>query len=121
VVLLQDGRDVVSGPPADLVRQLFPVPEVLLDAVDPIALQRVLEGADGPRLDGVGAVKEARDGLMVILDDPGRVPGLVAQLVDAGIRLTRVEPHRPTLEELYLAVRRAGGWAPAPALAEVHR
>jgi ABC-2 type transport system ATP-binding protein len=122
VVLLQDGRNVVSGPPADLVRQLFPVPEVLMDAADPVALRRVLEGADGPRPDGVGGLADApRGGVMVTLDDLGRIPGLVALLVGAGVRLTRVEPHRPTLEELYLAVRRAGGWAPGEALPEVHR
>jgi len=122
VVLIHDGRDVVSGPPADLVRRLFPVPEVLLDAVNPVALRRILNGADGPRPDGVASVVEAiGGGLMVALDDPGRVPGLVTLLVAAGLRLTRVEPHRPTLEELYLAVRRAGGWAPNDALPEVCR
>jgi ABC-2 type transport system ATP-binding protein len=122
VVLVQDGRDVVSGAPEDLVRQLFPVPEVLLDATDRVALRRVLEGADGPPLDGVGAVEENRSGaLMVALDELGRVPDLVRQLVTAGLRLTRVEPHRPTLEELYLAVRRAGGWEPESGLPEVHR
>ena len=122
VVLLQDGRDVVSGRPGDLVRQLFPVPEVLMDAADPVALRRVLDGADGPRPDGVGALVDAPGGgLMVTLDEPGRVPGLVALLVGAGVRLTRVEPHRPTLEELYLAVRRAGGWTPGAALPEVSR
>ncbi len=122
VVLLQDGRDVVSGAPDDLVRRLFPVPEVLVDATDPIALRRVLEGADGPPLDGVKAVDEvAGGGLMVTLDESDRVPDLVRQLVAAGIRLTRVQPHRPSLEELYLAVRRAGGWAPAGGVPEVHR
>lgn len=122
VVLLQDGRDVVSGPPDELVRQLFPVPEVLLDASDPAALRRVLGGSDGPRPDGVETLLEApRGAVMVTLDDAGRVPALVALLVGAGIRLTRVEPHRPTLEELYLAVRRAGGWAPDQALPEVRR
>jgi len=122
VVLLEDGRDVVSGPPDDLVRQLFPIPEVLLDASDRVALRRVLEGAGGSRPDGVGEVHDApRGGLMVALDGPGRVPDLVGHLVAAGVRLTRVEPHRPTLEELYLAVRRAGGWAPSTVLPEVHR
>ena len=41
----------------------------------------------------------------VQLDDPGRVPDLVAGLAAAGVRLTRVEPHTPTLEDLYFAVR----------------
>ena len=42
----------------------------------------------------------------VQLDDLGRVPDLVAALAAAGVRLTRVEPHEPTLEDLYFAVRR---------------
>jgi len=122
IVLVQDGRDVVSGPPEDLIRQLFPVPEVLVDATDLSALRRVLDGADGPRPVGVESVAEAGGGgLMVTLDDPCRVPALVARLVALGVCLTRVEPHRPTLEELYLAVRRAGGWVPTDTLPEIHR
>ena len=123
VVLVQDGRDVVSGPPEDLVRQLFPVPEVLLDAVDPVALRRVLEGADGPMPEGVVSLcaPASGTGVMVALDHADRVPGLVASLVGAGVRVTLVEPHRPTLEELYLTVRRAGGWTPADHLPEVPR
>ncbi len=41
----------------------------------------------------------------VELDDLSRVPDLVARLAAAGVRLTRVTPHEPTLEELYFAVR----------------
>jgi len=33
------------------------------------------------------------------------VPDLIAALTAAGVRLTRVEPHLPTLEDLYFAVR----------------
>jgi hypothetical protein len=46
------------------------------------------------------------NGAVVGLDDADRVPDLVAALVDRGVRLTRVEPRAPTLEELYFAVRR---------------
>ena len=34
------------------------------------------------------------------------VPELVGALTQAGVRLTRVDPHEPTLEELYFAVRK---------------
>jgi ABC-2 type transport system ATP-binding protein len=120
VVLLQDGRDVVSGPPADLVKRYWPVPEISLDGEDRDALRRVLSGADGPPPPGVGQVIDApRGGFTIEIDDPARTPDLIATLVAAGIRLTRVAPHDPSLEELYLAVRRAGGWAPAADLPEV--
>jgi hypothetical protein len=39
------------------------------------------------------------------LDGFGRVPDLVMSLARDGVRLTRVEPHVPTLEDLYFAVR----------------
>jgi ABC-2 type transport system ATP-binding protein len=120
VVLLQDGRDVVSGPPQDLVRRYWPVPEVVVDAEDRDALQRVLTGADGPAPAGIGSVVIApRGGFTVQIDDPARTPELIAALVATGVRLTKVAPHDPSLEELYLAVRRSGGWAPAADLPEV--
>ena len=43
----------------------------------------------------------------VRLDAPDRVPDLVHALAAAGARVTRVEPHEPTLEDLYFAVRQA--------------
>jgi hypothetical protein len=42
----------------------------------------------------------------VQVDDVARVPDLVGALTAAGVRLTRVDPHQPTLEELYFAVRK---------------
>jgi hypothetical protein len=41
----------------------------------------------------------------VQVDSLERVPDLVTYLTDHGARLTRVEPHIPTLEDLYFAVR----------------
>lgn len=49
----------------------------------------------------------------VHLDHLGRVPDLVRALVSDGVRLTRVEPLTPTLEDLYFAVRR-GETVPTP-------
>jgi hypothetical protein len=39
------------------------------------------------------------------LDDLARVPDLVDRLAGEGVRLMRVEPHQPSLEDLYFAVR----------------
>jgi ABC-2 type transport system ATP-binding protein len=120
VVLLQDGRDVVSGPPQELVRRYWPVPEVVVDAEDRDALHRVLTGADGAPPPGVAGVSvAARGGFTVEIDRADRTPQLVQALVATGLRVTKVAPHDPSLEELYLAVRRSGGWAPAADLPEV--
>jgi len=45
---------------------------------------------------------------VVELDDERRVADLVAALTASGVRLTRVEPVKPTLEDLYFAVRTRG-------------
>ncbi|MDQ3293216.1 MAG: hypothetical protein M3527_02005, partial [Actinomycetota bacterium] len=47
--------------------------------------------------------------LTVSVDDHGRIPDLVFALTAAGVRVTRVEPFTPSLEDLYFAVR--DGWA----------
>jgi hypothetical protein len=51
---------------------------------------------------------------VVGVDDADRIPDLVAALVAMGVRLTRVEPRSPTLEELYFAVRRGTHDEPDP-------
>jgi hypothetical protein len=43
------------------------------------------------------------------MDSVDRIPDLVHSLVTAGARITRVEPHEPTLEDLYFAVRQGTG------------
>ena len=43
------------------------------------------------------------------MDAVERVPDLVFALTAAGARVTRVEPHEPTLEDLYFAVRQMSG------------
>ena len=79
--------------------QFWPRPSVWFGAEDPAALDALAA------MDGVLGYGREGDGARVELDGVARVPGLVAALADAGVRLTSVTPHRPSLEELYLRVR----------------
>ncbi len=103
VVVLQDGTELVHGPPAELTKRYWPDAMVRLGADDPQALDVLAQhpGVLGyERIEGVATVR---------LDAPERIPDLVASLVESGARVTRVEPHEPTLEDLYFAVRQASG------------
>ena len=110
VVMLEAGRDLVSGSPEELVARYWPHPTVAVDADNREALDTAAgaEGVLGYERNGSGAV--------VTVDDLSRVPDLIAGMVAAGARLRRVTPHEPTLEELYFAVRRrsAGGTGEGP-------
>jgi ABC-2 type transport system ATP-binding protein len=100
VVVLEDGHDLVAGTPRDLAKRYWPAALLRLGTEDPRHLDLV------PREPGVLRVERRPGGLDVHLDDFARVPDLVQALVAQGARLTRVEPHVPTLEDLYFAVRR---------------
>jgi ABC-2 type transport system ATP-binding protein len=98
VVVLEGGTDLIAGRPEDLTRQYWPGAVVRLDAEQPEMLDR-LAGAEG-------VVGYERNGVVQVqLDDLARVPDLITELATAGVRLTRVEPRVPTLEDLYFAVR----------------
>jgi ABC-2 type transport system ATP-binding protein len=99
VVMMEDGTAVLSGSTADLMRRFWPRPTVRFGAEDPTGLDvlATLEGVVGySRPDGVAHVE---------VDDLARVPALITVLAAAGVRLTSVTPHEPSLEELYLRVR----------------
>ncbi|MGI8685540.1 MAG: ATP-binding cassette domain-containing protein [Acidimicrobiales bacterium] len=98
VVMLEAGRDLVSGTPEELVRRYWPHPTVVVEADGP-----ALDGAAG--LAGVMGCDRNGKGTVVTLDSLERVPDLVAALVADGARIRRVTPHEPTLEELYFVVR----------------
>jgi ABC-2 type transport system ATP-binding protein len=99
VVVLEDGADLIAGTPHDLTQRFWPGVVVKVDAEDRDALDRLehLEGVTAYERNGVATVQ---------LDDLSRVPELVFALTAAGVRVTRVEPHLPTLEDLYFAVRK---------------
>ncbi len=110
VVVMEAGAALVAGSPAALTERFWPGEEVLLDAEAPDQLDRVATWTGV-----VGYDREPGAPAHVRVDGAGRIPDLVTNLVRDGVRLTRVEPHAPTLEDLYFAVRRqsaGGGLAP---------
>jgi ABC-2 type transport system ATP-binding protein len=108
VVMLDGGRDLLAGPPAELVRRIWPLPSVVFDASEREGLDQLAV------MPGVAAYGRTDGAAVVTVDDLVRVPDLVASLTAAGVRLTKVTPHEPTLEELYFAVRKAGQAPSAP-------
>jgi ABC-2 type transport system ATP-binding protein len=99
IIVLENGTDLLTGPQDTLVARYWPHPIVRFDAEDAATLDQLAE------MDGV--LSYHRDGIAEVqVDDLARVPRLVEALVAAGVGLRRVDPHQPTLEELYFAVRR---------------
>ena len=99
VVIMDRGRSIVSGSPAELAQRYWP-PTVVLDAED-----RELLFAKIERMEGIVAL-ERNGHALVELDHLKRVPDLVLALTKAKVRLTRVEPVTPSLEELYFAAQK---------------
>ncbi len=98
VVILEAGTDLMNGAPGELTQRYWPHQVVWFDAEERSMLDALAD------LEGV--LRYERNGHAEIqVDDLRRVPDLVLHLSSRGVRLTRVEPHRPTLEELYFAVR----------------
>jgi ABC-2 type transport system ATP-binding protein len=103
VVMMEGGTDLISGTPDELTRRFWPNPIVHLSAEDGRVLDRM---ASWP---GVCAYRRDPGGARIELDELSRLPEMVAALVADGARLTRVEPHMPTLEDLYFTIRRQAG------------
>ena len=108
VVMLDAGRDLLSGPPDDLIRRIWPEQSVVFDAEDRDGLDRLAD------LPGVTSYQRDAGAAIVTVDDVTRVADLVKALTVEGVRVTKVTPHEPTLEELYFAVRNAGQAPSAP-------
>ena len=100
IVVMEDGANLVSGSPTELSARYWPGVVLRLEAEEPASLDLL---ASHP------AVLEYRRGdaphATATLRDDAPVADLVGELVGAGVRLTRVEPRRPSLEDLYFAVR----------------
>ncbi len=114
VVVLDAGTDLVSGVPSDLTRAYWPEDSVEISIEGD---QSTLN--DLTVLNGVRRTEMTSRGVRVVLDSPAFTPDVVTALANAGARITRVEPHEPTLEELYFAVRKTARDLGEGRLAEV--
>ena len=103
IVMMEAGTALISGSPVELTQRYWPHPILTMDAEDPRALDRA---ASFP---GVAGYRRDPSGVRLEVDDLRRVPDMVASLTADGVRLTRVEPHVPTLEDLYFTIRREAG------------
>ncbi|WP_208027790.1 ABC transporter ATP-binding protein [Rhabdothermincola sediminis] len=103
IVVLENGSDLLTGTQEELTRRYWPHDTVHLDAEDPSMLDRARNWEGVLSLQHVETARGPRVELQ--LDDLRRVPDLISRLAAEGVRLTRVEPHQPTLEDLYFAVR----------------
>ncbi|HEU5107510.1 MAG TPA: ATP-binding cassette domain-containing protein [Micromonosporaceae bacterium] len=99
IVVVDNGRVIADDTPARLKAEL---------AGDGIALTFADESdaaraaGHAPRITG-GAVTLAGTTVRVrVADGPGRLPGLLEGLVDAGIRATSAAVTRPTLDDVFL-------------------
>jgi ABC-2 type transport system ATP-binding protein len=101
IIVLESGTDLLHGSQSELIKRYWPNQLVWVDAEDPSQLD-ALTGMDGV----IGVTRNGRKLTEIQVDDVARVPDLISALVAKGVRLTRVDPHEPTLEELYFAVRK---------------
>jgi ABC-type multidrug transport system ATPase subunit len=105
VVVLDGGVDLVSGTPSELSRRYWPHAVVRIDGPDRAAIAAAVEGRDGVLAVDGHAGPGADGPVSVSVDDHARVPDLVFALASAGVRVSRVDPYEPSLEDLYFAVR----------------
>lgn len=101
VVVMEDGRDLVSGTPSELTSRYWPGTVLLVGAEDPALL------AVAATIPGVQRSEPDHDPnrVRLHLDGDHRIADVIAALVGAGVRLVLAEPLQPSLEDLYFAVR----------------
>ena len=118
IVVMESGTTVVSGEPDELSTRYWPQRIIALTAERGADLDRL---AEQPH---VVAYERSGETATITLErgadpaapgaGPDPVPDLIADLVRAGVRLRAVEPYRPSLEDLYFAIRRARPTPPPP-------
>ena len=100
VVIVDAGRTVAAGPPAELVAAAAASPAVVLRTDPPLPV-------DAVRLPAVTAALMADEGWHLSTADVARcLADVSAAAVAAGVRVTDVSVRRPTLEDAFLHLTR---------------
>ncbi|HHX44516.1 MAG TPA: ABC transporter ATP-binding protein [Chloroflexi bacterium] len=98
VAVLARGAIVAMGTPRELARRLAQSSRLTLEVApeDEAIARAAIEDLGGAQMEAT------TPGAMVVTGiDRERVPKLVAVLAQAGVRVYRVSPHEPTLEDAY--------------------
>jgi ABC-2 type transport system ATP-binding protein len=101
VAVLEQGRLVALGTPAELARQLGRSLRLELEVARdglPTALD-VLQATTG-----IADLAPENSTITLVGIEREVVPNLVASLVSAGVRIYRVAPQEPSLEDVYFAL-----------------
>ncbi len=100
LALMDRGRVIALGTPAELKAGLITHRLLRLDTSDLLETMRALEG-----LPGVFDVAVFGSGLHVTVDDPaGAAPRIQEALAAGGIELKRMEPIEPSMEDVFVAM-----------------
>lgn len=99
VVLMNNGHTQAAGAPDELAGRYLADPVVLFDAEDRSVLKALSDNDNVIDTSWNGSVHAT----LVSID---ALPDVISDMVRQGVRLTRVEPITPTLEELYFEMQR---------------
>lgn len=105
VIILNQGSCLAQGPPAQLASSVAITGAIELE-VHPDDLERARVALTGLTVRRYDATR-----LHVTVQAQVDVPGMVVDLVTAGVRIQAVRPPRATLEDLYLSLHGATGAA----------
>jgi ABC-2 type transport system ATP-binding protein len=101
VAVLEHGRLVALGTPAELAHRLGPSQSLEIE-VAPEFVTAALGVIQAHR--GSPAAAEEHGTLTIQSSDREEIPALVASLVNAGVRIYRVAAREPSLEDVYFAL-----------------
>lgn len=101
VAVLEHGRLVALGTPAELARQLGRSQRLVLE-VAPEQMPEVLDVLHTNH--SITELEHENGSVSLVGIDRENVPNLLASLVAAGVRVYRVAPQEPSLEDVYFAL-----------------
>ena len=105
IALINGGRLVALGSPGELKRSAIRGEILLVEGDDPGAMLEALEGEPAAR-----DVAPFGSSLHIVVDDAARdVSAIEARLKERGLSASRIEPIKPTLEDVFVQLVGDGG------------